>query len=174
MIQLRDKNLPDKELLAYANALCLRTSDTGVLAIINDRTDIAAAAGADGLHLGQDDLSIAAARAILGPQALIGRSTHSIEQARQAVLEGADYIGVGPTFSSTTKQFDAFTGVELLREVAAEIRLPAFAIGGVSLANLDEVLQAGFSRVAVSGAVVGAVDPAQAAAEFVSRLNVVR
>ncbi len=171
MIQLRDKELSDKELLARAIALCARIAETGVLAIINDRVDIAAAAAADGVHLGQDDLSITAARQLLGPRALIGRSTHSLEQARQAVREGADYIGVGPTFPSTTKQFDAFTGVELLREVAGAIHLPVFAIGGINLANLDEVLQAGFSRVAVSGAVVAASDPRQAAAEFVARLN---
>jgi thiamine-phosphate pyrophosphorylase len=174
MIQLRDKKLSDRELLAWARELMTRAKDRDTLVIINDRVDIAAAVHADGVHLGQDDLSISAARNILGPRALIGRSTHSIVQAREAVLEGADYIGVGPTFPSTTKQFDAFTGVELLRSVAEEIRLPAFAIGGIALTNLDEVLQCGFTRVAVSGAVIAAADPAQAAAEFVARLNVAR
>lgn len=174
MIQLRDKKLTDRELLAWAVFLQARTRTNGTLAIINDRADIAAAAHADGVHLGQDDLSISAARAILGPRALIGRSTHSLAQAHQAVFEGADYIGVGPTFPSKTKQFEAFTGVELLRDVASRIRLPAFAIGGVDLTNLDEVLQAGFSRVAVSGAVVAAADPVQAAAEFVRRLKAAR
>jgi thiamine-phosphate pyrophosphorylase len=171
MIQLRDKKLTDVELLARAILLRERTSAAGCVCIVNDRADIASASGADGVHLGQDDLPISAARAILGPRALIGRSTHSIEQARQAVLEGANYIGVGPTFPSSTKQFDSFTGVELLHAVAHEIRLPAFAIGGVGPVNLDAVLQAGFTRIAVSGAVAAAAEPQQAARELSRRLN---
>ncbi|MES1213694.1 MAG: thiamine phosphate synthase, partial [Singulisphaera sp.] len=91
--------------------------------------------------------------------------------ARQAVLEGANYIGVGPTFLSTTKNFDRFTGVELLQAVAAKIRLPAFAIGGINLTNLQNVIEAGFSRVAVAGAVLSAEDPAQEASRFVARLR---
>ena len=94
---------------------------------------------------------------------LIGVSTHSIEQARQAVLDGANYLGVGPTFPSGTKQFEHFPGVELLRAVAAEIRLPAFAIGGISEENAGQVLSAGFTRIAVSGAITGAEDPSSIA-----------
>ena len=134
------------------------------LFIINDRADVAAAADADGVHLGQDDLGLKEARAILGPRKLIGVSTHSIEQARAAVLDGANYIGVGPTFPSTTKTFAQFPGVELLRRVAAEIRLPAFAIGGVTAENLNKVLATGFSRIAVSSAVTAAPSPAATAA----------
>lgn len=110
------------------------------------------------------------ARAILGPRKLIGVSTHSIEQARAAVLGGANYIGVGPTFPTTTKAFDAFTGVELLRAVAAEIRLPAFAIGGITLDNAADVLGAGFTRLAVSSAIVGAASPAEAVRQFKAML----
>jgi thiamine-phosphate pyrophosphorylase len=102
---------------------------------------------------------------------LVGVSTHSIEQARQAVLDGANYIGVGPTFPSATKEFSQYPGVELLRAVAAEIRLPAFAIGGISRENLHEVLAAGFTRVAVSGTVVAAANPAQAAKELLDALD---
>ena len=171
MIQLRDKKLVDGELFGRARMLRARTTADGVLCMINDRADIAAAVYADGVHVGQDDLPVKAARSVVGPRALVGVSTHSLAQARQAVLEGANYIGVGPTFPSATKQFDAFTGVELLRQVAAEIRLPAYAIGGVSLDNLDSVLAAGFSRVAVSGAMVSAVDPAATATEFERRLQ---
>ena len=98
-------------------------------------------------------------------------STHSIEQARQAVLDGANYLGVGPTFPSGTKQFDHFPGLELLRAVAAEIRLPAFAIGGITRENLDQVKSAGFRRVAVSGAIIGAEDPVQAAREIKAELS---
>ena len=97
---------------------------------------------------------------MVGPRALVGVSTHTIEQARQAVLDGADYIGVGPTFPSGTKSFDHFPGVELLRAVAAEIRLPAFAIGGINKLNISQVLAAGIARAAVSGAIIDAPDPA--------------
>jgi thiamine-phosphate pyrophosphorylase len=102
---------------------------------------------------------------------LVGVSTHSIEQARQAVLDGANYIGVGPTFPSGTKQFENFPGTELLRAVSAEIRLSAFAIGGITRENVAEVLAAGFSRIAVSGAVTSADDPGLAARQLLRILN---
>jgi thiamine-phosphate pyrophosphorylase len=111
------------------------------------------------------------ARRIVGPEALVGVSTHSIDQARKAVLDGANYIGVGPTFLSNTKTFEQFPGLELLRAVAAEIRLPAFAIGGITRENVAQVLSAGISRIAVSGAVALADDPAQAAKELRSLLD---
>jgi thiamine-phosphate pyrophosphorylase len=130
---------------------------------MNDRPDLAVLAGADGVHLGQDDLSVKDARSIVGPDRLVGVSTHCIEQARQAVLDGASYIGVGPTFASKTKAFTEFPGVALLRTVAAEIRLPAFAIGGIAESNVHEVLSAGFRRIAVGSAVADAPDPAAAA-----------
>ena len=101
----------------------------------------------------------------------MGVSTHSIEQARQAVLDGANYIGVGPTFPSETKGFEQFPGIALLQAVAAEIRLPAFAIGGIDRENLGEVLAAGFSRIAVSRAVTSADDPSFAARQLFDALN---
>lgn len=171
MIQLRDKTLEGAELLDRATLLVQQTRDAGVLAIVNDRADIAAAAGADGVHLGQHDLPVAAARRVVGPRALIGVSTHSIDQARQAVLDGACYLGVGPTFPSQTKQFDTFAGLAFLREVAAEVSLPAFAIGGVTSDNLPEVQEAGITRVAVSGAVTRADDPSRAVRELQQLLN---
>ncbi|HEY2893104.1 MAG TPA: thiamine phosphate synthase [Pirellulales bacterium] len=171
MLQLREKNLPDLVLLERARLIRQLTLDTETLFIVNDRADLAYLAQADGVHLGQDDISVKEARCIVGPRALVGVSTHSIEQARAAVLSGANYIGVGPTFPSTTKLFEAFPGVELLRAVAAEIRLPAFAIGGIAAANLPQVLEAGFKRVAVSGAVIGAAEPAAAAARLLSALS---
>jgi thiamine-phosphate pyrophosphorylase len=133
------------------------------LVIINDRPDIAALADADGVHLGQDDLRVKDAREIVGPRRLIGVSTHSIDQARTAVLNGANYLGVGPTFPSQTKSFDEFPGLEFVREVAAEIRLPAFAIGGVTLQNVGEVIAAGLPRAAVASAVTAAAKPQAAA-----------
>src|SRR5205823_3080461 len=97
---------------------------------------------------GQEELSLKDARQIVGPDMLIGVSTHSIEQARQAVLQGADYLGLGPTFPSGTKRFDEFPGLHFLRQIAAEIVLPAFAIGGITLENLPQVLATGIRRVA--------------------------
>jgi thiamine-phosphate pyrophosphorylase len=169
-IQLRDKTLDDRRLLDRAERLRRWTAGTPTVLIVNDRPDLAALARADGVHLGQEDLPVKDARAIVGPGRLIGVSTHSIEQARQAVLDGADYIGVGPTFPSGTKRFEHFPGVELLRAVAAEIGLPAFAIGGITRDNLPQVLAAGFTRVAVGGAIVSAEDPAGAAGEWVQEL----
>jgi thiamine-phosphate pyrophosphorylase len=176
MIQLRDKNLSDRELLNRAiqlRELCHSPSAEaeGCLLIINDRVDIAEAVDADGVHLGQDDLPVKAAREILGPRKIIGVSTHTIEQARQAVLNGADYIGVGPTFPSTTKSFEAFPGTKLLKQVAEEISLPAFAIGGITLENLSEVLATGIQRVAVSGAIAKAEEPGELVREIVKQLK---
>ncbi len=165
VIQLRDKRLDDRELLERARRLREITRATDTLFIMNDRADLAALAAADGVHVGQEELSARGARAIVGPHALVGVSTHSLAQARQAVLDGADYIGVGPTFASATKHFDSsqLTGLDLLRAVAAAIQLPAFAIGGIDADNLPDVLAAGISRVAVSSAIVAAPDPCRAA-----------
>jgi thiamine-phosphate pyrophosphorylase len=172
VIQLRDKKLDDRQLLERARVLRELTRGTETLFIINDRPDLAAVCRADGVHLGQEDLSIKDARAIVGVDALIGVSTHTIEQARQAVLDGANYIGVGPTFPSGTKQFDQFPGLEFLRSVAAEIRLPAFAIGGITPDNLPEVLATGITRAAVSSAVTSAPDPAAVVREFLEGFRV--
>ena len=166
VLQLRDKRLADRELLERARLLRTWTEGTKTLLVVNDRPDVAALARADGVHVGQEELSVKDVRSIVGPEMLVGVSTHGIEQARRAVLDGANYIGVGPTFPSGTKRFEQFPGVELLRAVAAEIRLPAFAIGGIGAENLEDVLAAGFTRIAVSRAVTGAADPARAAEEL--------
>ncbi len=147
------------------------TRAAGTLFIVNDRPDLAVLADADGVHLGQDDLPVSAARRIVGSRALIGVSTHTIEQARQAVNDGADYLGVGPVFPSKTKEFEEFAGLDFVRQVAAEIRIPWYPIGGISLENLAEVQAAGATRVAVSSAVCGADDPAAAARELAMRLR---
>jgi thiamine-phosphate pyrophosphorylase len=141
------------------------------LAIINDRADIAVAAGADGVHVGQEDLSVIDARTIVGTRMLIGVSTHNIEQARAAVLDGANYLGAGPTFPSQTKSFEAFAGLDYLRSVSAEIRLPTFAIGGITAENLPDVLATGISRVAVGLAVTGTAEPDSAAHELLGMLK---
>ena len=171
MIQLRDKRLADRELFERARLLRTWTEGTNTLLVINDRPDLAALVRADGVHVGQEELSVKDVRSVVGPEMLVGVSTHGIEQARRAVLDGASYIGVGPTFPSDTKQFERFPGVELLRGVAAEIRLPAFAIGGIGVENIEEVLAAGFTRIAVGRAVTGAGDPARAAEALLERVT---
>ena len=171
MIQLREKHVDDHELVARARQLRELTRGKRTLAVINDRADIAAVVGADGVHLGQDDLSVKDARAIVGTRMLIGVSTHKIEQARAAVLDGANYLGAGPTFPSETKAFDNIAGLEYLREVASEIRLPTFAIGGITADNLPEVLAAGIARIAVGAAVTEAREPSVAAYELLVMLE---
>ncbi|MDO4551820.1 MAG: thiamine phosphate synthase [Planctomycetia bacterium] len=155
ILQLRDKKAEDQHLLHLAKIIRTRISELNAttIFIMNDRPDIAMLAGADGVHVGQEELSIRDIRTLCGPEKLIGLSTHTLSQAHNALLAGADYIGVGPTFPSSTKTFTNFPGLELLRNVAAEIRLPAFAIGGISLNNLEQVISAGFTRVAISSAV---------------------
>lgn len=157
-IQLRDKSVNTQTLLQRAGTLVQLTRGFKTLAIINDRVDLALACSADGVHLGQDDMPVAEARRLIGPRKLIGLSTHTIEQARQAEQLAVNYIGVGPTFPSNTKSFEEFTGVELLRQVAEEISLPAFAIGGIDEGNLAAVTGCGFHRVAVSGAIDNDLD----------------
>ncbi len=165
VIQLRDKQADDRKLLEHGmllrQLLRERAASHGraPLFIMNDRPDLAVLCDADGVHVGQEELPVAAARKIVGPERLIGVSTHSLDQARQAVLAGADYIGVGPTFPSQTKQFAAFPGLELLRTVAAEITLPAFAIGGINAQNLHDVRAAGFSRIAAGNAILAEANP---------------
>jgi thiamine-phosphate pyrophosphorylase len=158
VLQLREKNLSDRELLEAGKLLSDLTQNTPVRWVMNDRADLALATGADGVHLGQSDLPVAIARRIVGAGRLIGVSTHSIDQARQAVLEGANYIGVGPVFASATKQFDRLAGLELIRQVAAEIRLPAFAIGGITDKNVSQVVENGLNRIALQGFVTCSKD----------------
>ncbi len=171
-IQLRDKILPVRQLVGRARILVAATRASGAtLAIINDRPAVAAAVDADGVHLGQEDFTVKDARAVIGPRKLIGVSTHSLHQAQQAVLDGANYLGVGPTFASATKQFDEFPGLDLIRDVAREICLPAFAIGGVNAANVADVLATGMSRIAVGSAITAAPSPAVAAKELLAALE---
>ena len=163
MFQLRDKQLADRPLVALARRLRQVTRDHDARLIINDRPDIAQISNADGVHVGQDEIEVRDARSLLGANKLIGVSTHSIEQARTAVLEGADYIGCGPTYETATKQFAHFPGLDFLRQVANEIRLPAYAIGGIGPDNLTETMSTGFTRVAVSSAIMQAENSAAVA-----------
>ena len=160
VLQLRDKRLHDAELVDRARTIREITKSSSTLFIMNDRADLALLAEADGVHLGQEEVGVQDARRILGPHRLIGVSTHSLDQAQRAVLDGANYIGVGPVFPSTTKSFKCFPGLELLRMVARESNFPAFAIGGICRKNLPDVIAAGFSRVAISRGILDANNPA--------------
>lgn len=168
IVQLRDKKLADRELLERARLLRRITREFSTLFIVNDRPDLAALSAADGVHVGQEELTIQDFRRIVGPEMLVGVSTHTIQQARQAVLDGASYIGCGPTFPSGTKHFDSFPGLAYLREVAAEISLPAFAIGGITLENVEQVLETGLRRMAVGGALSGAAQPSKVIADMLA------
>jgi thiamine-phosphate pyrophosphorylase len=171
MVQLREKGWSDRALLQRAREVRRWTRKAGVLFILNDRPDLARLAEADGVHLGQDDLPVKEARRILGPDALIGVSTHTIDQLQQAILDGASYIGVGPTFPSGTKDFQELAGLEFVRQAAARTTLPAFIIGGVNLTTIDAAIEAGARRVAVSQAIAQANDPRTVAASLCSTLR---
>lgn len=171
VVQLREKENSDRRRLDLAKRVREWTREAGVLFIVNDRPDLAALVDADGVHLGQDDLPVAAARRIVGANRLIGVSSHSIEQARAALLDGADYLGVGPTFPSATKSFEEFSGLEFVRAAAPEIRIPWFAIGGIAPDNVESVIAAGASRVAVSSAICAAHDPAEATRALAAALR---
>ena len=172
MFQVREKSLNDRQLLEHCRRLRRWTRDRDALLIVNDRPDIAVLCGADGVHIGQEEFSVSDARRIVGPDCLVGVSTHSIDQARQAVLDGADYLGVGPVFPSRTKGFDAFPGLGFVQQVAAEISLPWFAIGGINEETLAAVLDAGASRVAVTQGVTAAESPLEAASSLLQQLRV--
>jgi thiamine-phosphate pyrophosphorylase len=167
MIQLRDKTGDLRDLLRQALAIRALCRAQGAIFIVNDRVDLALAAGADGAHVGQDDLPAEAARLLLGPGRLLGVSTHSPDQARAAERAGADYIGFGPMFPTGTKDTGyAPQGLTALREVRRATHLPILAIGGITLENVGEIIQAGATAPAVISAVVAAPDISAAAAAF--------
>jgi len=171
IFQLREKELPDRELIDRARNVRRWTRQANSLFIVNDRPDIARLVEADGVHLGQDDLPVMEARRIVGPDALIGVSTHSLDQVRRAILDGADYLGIGPTFPSKTKSFEAFPGLEFIREATAESTLPMFALGGIEPATIGRVVEAGARRVAVSASITRAEDPEPVARALRSALE---
>jgi thiamine-phosphate pyrophosphorylase len=149
VIQLRSKEQSDQAFWNYAQWTAQCVGPTETLFIVNDRCDIALASGADGVHLGQDELPIQVARQILGPQRLIGISTHDPAQVRQAHTTTANYLGLGPVFPSQTKSFSAWIGIEGLAACRPLIELPTFAIGGIDLDNQTAIRETGFSRIAV-------------------------
>jgi thiamine-phosphate pyrophosphorylase len=169
IVQLREKHLPDDELVAVAHAARALCERLGALLIVNDRPWVASEARADGVHVGQDDMPVAEVRELVGPDLLIGLSTHASGEIDAAAPLGADgvplvdYIGVGPVHETPTKPGRPAVGLELVRYAAAHATVPFFAIGGLHAGNLAEALDAGASRVCVLRAISDAEDPERAA-----------
>ncbi len=172
VVQLRWPGASARELLAAARAIRPLARAAGALFLVNDRPDVARAAEADGVHLGQDDLPVAAARRVLGAGRLIGVSTHDPGQARAAEAAGADYLGVGPVYATATKP-DALAprGLALVSAVRAAVRCPLVAIGGITPETAAAVRAAGADAVAMIGALVRAPDPEAAVRDVLARLS---
>jgi thiamine-phosphate pyrophosphorylase len=160
IVQLREKECSTRAFYQTAERFRVETARTGVLLIINDRIDVALAVNADGVHLGQDDLPISAARR-LAPHLLIGASTHSREEALRAEREGADYLNIGPIFPTRTKEgIASFLGPEAIGSIQSAITIPFTVMGGITASNLDLVLQQGARRIAMVTAITQAPDMA--------------
>ena len=161
IVQLRDKELRDEELVRAAASFRRACDACGALFVLNDRPDLVEACGADGVHVGQDDEPVAEARALVGAELLVGLSTHS--RAEMDAARGADYIGVGTIFATPTNPESNAAGLELVRTASEAARLPWFAIGGIELANVALVAEAGARGIAVVRAIRDAPDPEAAA-----------
>ncbi len=171
LVQYRDKTANDIKKLTEAQELCQICHRYGALFIVNDRVDIAIAVGADGVHLGQDDITINLARQLLGPQKLIGRSTTNPGEMKEAIQAGADYIGVGPIYNTPTKADKVAVGLEYINYAVKNCPIPWFAIGGINMQNCDEVLSSGAERVSVVRAIMQAEQPTLVTQYFLSQLN---
>jgi thiamine-phosphate pyrophosphorylase len=159
IVQLRCKDAPDRDVLAAAERFASVCRRHGVLFIVNDRPDLAAACGADGVHVGQDDMSTAAARAVVGDDRIVGLSTHSPAQIDGAASAPIDYIGVGPVHATPTKPGRPAVGLTLISYAAAHATLPWFAIGGINASNIGAVLDAGAERAVVVRALTQSANP---------------
>ncbi len=171
ILQYRDKETDDSIRLNYAYKLRQLCAKYGALFIMNDRVDLALAVDADGVHLGQQDIPIVLARQMLGPQKIVGRSTTNPEEMQKAIKEGADYIGVGPVYDTPTKPGKTAAGLEYVRYASQNCPIPWFAIGGIDLNNINQVLAAGADRVAVVRAIMLAEQPALVTQYLLSQLS---
>jgi thiamine-phosphate pyrophosphorylase len=171
LFQLRDKDASDDELLAAAETAREKCRAAGALFLINDRPDLAVACDADGVHVGQDDTPVARARDIVGPDAIVGLSTHSVQQAQAGCRSGADYIAVGPVHATPTKEGRPAIGVEPIKYAAAHVSVPWFAIGGIDTKTVGDVVRAGARRIVVVRALTDAEDPEAVARTLRSSLN---
>jgi thiamine-phosphate pyrophosphorylase len=169
-VQYRDKEKSRREIYEEAIRLRKLTKDFNAVLIVNDYADIALAVDADGVHLGQDDLPIEEARKIMGSNKIIGISTHSLEQAKEAEKGGADYIGFGPVFRTTTKDAGIPKGTDMLQEIKRQVHLPVVAIGGINIENIRSVLDTGVDAVAVASAILSG-DIIENAARFVDIIS---
>lgn len=171
IVQLREKTANAKEFIGLGRKVKELCAIYDALFIINDRVDVAHIVGADGVHLGQDDIDIDSARHLLGKDAIVGISTHAPEQAEKAVASGADYIGVGPVFETPTKPGRKSVGLEYVEWASKNVNIPWFAIGGISAENVSEVINAGASRIAVVRAIINSENPDVNANIFVEKIN---
>ena len=172
VLQLRCKDTEALPYIRLAEKVHALARDAGVPFVVNDRPDVALAVGADGVHLGQNDLPVEAARRILPDGAIIGRSSHEPAHAERAVAEGASYFAVGPVWATPTKPGRAAAGLSYVRDVARrEVAVPWFAIGGITLDNVHQVLADGATRIALVRAVLDARDPAESARQFIAALR---
>lgn len=158
IIQLRDKNSCKKSILKEAKAMSKLISRKKTIFIINDYIDIAMIVNSDGVHIGQDDLPIEEVRKLVGKDMIIGVSCHSLKQATEAEDKGADYVGIGPIYPTNTKPDYTPVGLDLLKQCSKKIQIPFFAIGGINLTNLKQVINAGAKRITVCSAIITAKD----------------
>ena len=170
-VQLREKTISDSKFISLAREVRDITTKRGSLLIINDRVHVVRKVNADGIHLGQQDMSALEARNIIGDEKIIGVSTHSITQARQAQKDGADYIAIGPIYPTSTKGHEPSVGIEILHEILEAVSIPIIAIGAITLENLDVVLKAGASRIAVCSAIIGSKDIYSSTRQFKEKLG---
>jgi|ERR1700674_344409 thiamine-phosphate pyrophosphorylase len=172
LLQYRDKKAAARELWNESRAIAEAVRRAKCTFIVNDRADVAYLAGADGVHVGQDDLDVEQARRVIGPDRWVGVSTHSLEQFEKAAATSADYIAVGPIFQTSSKANpDPVVGTELLRRLRVLTEKPIVAIGGITLERAGEVLAAGADSVAVISDILKAKDPGEKAREFIQRLD---
>jgi thiamine-phosphate pyrophosphorylase len=175
VIQVRGKGLDDRALLELAESIVARCRRAGATCLIDDRVDVALACGADGVHLGDRDLPVAVARRLLGPDAIIGATARDADSGRALVREGADYLGVGPTYTTTTKDgLPDPIGPAGVAMVAAAVDVPVIAIAGISLERVPEVMATGAHGIAVVGAVSRADDRRRATADLLAAIEVGR
>lgn len=170
VIQLRAKGLPTTTIAAVARRLTPLCRARKIPFFINDHPELVADTGADGVHVGQDDSSVAEARALAGPGALVGKSSHSLAQAQAAAEEGADYLGFGPLFATPTKAEYAPIGLDEIAAVHRQVALPIFCIGGIKRENLSQIMAAGAQRVVIVSGLLLADDPTAYARDCRDRL----
>jgi thiamine-phosphate pyrophosphorylase len=172
LLQYRNKSASSRELFESSKRLASQLAPQGVTFVVNDRADVASVVDASGVHVGQDDLSVEAARRIIGAEKWVGVSTHNLEQFERAAATSADYIAVGPVFSTFTKANpDPVVGIDFIRRVRALTNKPIVAIGGITLDRAAEVIRAGADSVAVVSDILRAPDPGRRAHQYIALLE---